>query len=50
MAHMRQSRPDYGFGFQVNVLTAFSVFAFLFGSGKKDPPYKVTSLIRNTPP
>jgi hypothetical protein len=31
---IRQSRPDYGLGFQVKVLPIFSVVPFAVGSGK----------------
>jgi len=33
MAHMRQSRPDFGFDFQVKVLTTVQVVPSLLGSG-----------------
>ena len=33
MAHIRQSRSDYGIGFQVKVLTPVQVLLFLLGSG-----------------
>ena len=38
MAHIRQSRPDYGLGFEVDVLTAFQVFPFSLGSGEEAHP------------
>ena len=37
MAHIRQSRPDHGLGFEVDVLTAFQVFPFSLGSGGEAP-------------
>jgi len=33
MAHVRQSRPDSGLGFQVKVLKPFKVVPFSLGSG-----------------
>ena len=33
MAHIRQSRPDYGLGFQVEVLKTVEVVSFPLGSG-----------------
>ena len=33
MAQIRESRPDYGLGFQLNVLEPFHVFNFSLGSG-----------------
>ena len=35
MAHIRQSRPDYGLGFQVKVLRTFQVVPFSLGSGSE---------------
>ena len=35
MAHMRQSRPDYGLGFEVQVLTTFRLVPFSLGSGEE---------------
>ena len=34
MAHVRQSRPDYGLGFQVKVLKPFQVVPSSLGSGR----------------
>ena len=34
MAHVRQSRPDYGLGFQVKVLDTFEIVPSLLGIGK----------------
>jgi len=33
VAHVRQSRPDYGLGFQVQVRQKFKVVPFPLGSG-----------------
>ena len=33
VAHIRQSRPDSGLGFQANILETFKVFPSLLGSG-----------------
>ena len=37
MAHIRQPRPDYGRGFQVEVLETFSAFPSSLGSGTLIP-------------
>ena len=38
MAHIRQSRPDYGLGFEVEVLTTFEVVPFSLESGEEAHP------------
>ena len=38
MAHIRQSRPDYGLGVEVEVLTTFRVVPFSLGSGEEAHP------------
>jgi len=37
MAHIRQSQPDHGLGFQVKVLERLEVVLFSLGSGATPP-------------
>jgi len=47
MAHMRQSRPDSGLGFQVKVLRTIQVVAASLGSGKGiSQSNRISNLIR----
>ena len=36
MAHVTQSRPDFGLGFQVKILNPFEVIPSSLGSGQSD--------------